>query len=145
MSQKHVLLVQKYWFQGLSFFNPSSTWPSWLKSRGEGRYRAKWPSLSMSTCKMTQKTLSQDMYVTFIFNWSFAIWHWRWFYKEWSSYTWRVGCLIFPFFQLIHFSEVSAVIPTRFFMLNNVVRKNNVCVMPEAKLALKIWDIAFLA
>ena len=54
LSMKHVFLMHKYWIENWSIL----TWtrPGLFKNNFWWRHRVKWPSLSISKCKMTQNT-----------------------------------------------------------------------------------------
>ena len=47
-------LMQKYWFENSTFLKELDQ--TSIKSKLWCRHRVKWPSLSISTCKMAQKT-----------------------------------------------------------------------------------------
>ena len=51
---RNLCFYAKYWFENLAFL-PDLDLTS-IKSKLWWRHRVKWPSLSISTCKMTQKT-----------------------------------------------------------------------------------------
>ena len=69
---KHVLLVQKYWFENFNFF----TCIDLTSVKSKLRWRHRTHHYRYLRVKLPRKRVSLGMFVTFIFWWTFVTWPW---------------------------------------------------------------------
>ena len=80
LNPKHVLLVQKYWFENFNFF----TCIDLTSVKSKLRWRHRTHHYRYLRVKLPRKRVSLGMFVTFIFWWTFVTWPWP--FQVWPLY-----------------------------------------------------------